>query len=383
MKEDNPQDGEQPKRAHGLRNILPWSEYDLDIPLHASGGNSMKKQHRFDGKRCCGHHWLLNSRDHKMGGNGSGATGQGCDGQCCGGTIGISHRQDGVNLGCFYNCHTDDLGGVGFAAGHRIGQICAVQGQNQLPGFGYTYLEQYLIGADFSKSKGTGPGSCNAGTAVGTFLRKADIGAGGYGFGIVGWHQCEEICIAQDTACRPLRADRAGFTHRPLRADRAGFANGPLRSDRAGFANGPLRTDRSGFTHGPLRADSACFTDGTLRADRTLRTNGPLGAYRAWVPFRALRSDRTGDAFWPLGTNGTSDAGNTLRPDRPPWPDRPLGTGRTWRTVHTATLVWLMGAVMRFGAVTLAGVVIELWFISSVIEAIVSVQKNPSFLKLL
>ena len=347
MKEDNPQDGEQPKRAHGLRNILPWSEYDLDIPLHASGGNSMKKQHRFDGKRCCGHHWLLNSRDHKMGGNGSGATGQGCDGQCCGGTIGISHRQDGVNLGCFYNCHTDDLGGVGFAAGHRIGQICAVQGQNQLPGFGYTYLEQYLIGADFSKSKGTGPGSCNAGTAVRTILRKADIGAGGYGFGIVGWHQCEEICIAQDTACRPLRSDRPGF------------ANGPLRSDRAGF------------------------TDGALRADRTLRTNGPLGAYRTWVPFRALRSDRTGDAFWPLGTNGTSDAGNTLRPDRPPWPDRPLGTGRTWRTVHTATLVWLMGAVMRFGAVTLAGVVIELWFISSVIEAIVSVQKNPSFLKLL
>jgi hypothetical protein len=42
-----------------------------------------------------------------------------------------------------------------------------------------------------------------------------------------------------------------------------------------------------------------------------------------------------------------------------------------------------MGAVMRFGAVTLAGVVIELWFISSVIEAIVSVQKNPSFMKLL
>ncbi len=136
--------------------------------------SSMKKQHRFGGKRCCGHHRLLNSGDYQMGGNGAGATGQGGDGQRFGGSVRISHRQDGVSLGGFHNRHANDLGGAGCAAGHRISQICAVQGQNQLSGFGYAYLEQHLIGADFRQSERIRTGPDNVGSTVRSVLREAD-----------------------------------------------------------------------------------------------------------------------------------------------------------------------------------------------------------------
>ena len=119
--------------------------------------------------------WLLNLGDYQVRGNWPGSACQRRDRQRRSGSCGISHSQNGVDNCCFHNCHSDNLGCSCCAACDCICQICAIQGKNQLAGFGHAHLEQYLIGADFCQIEGTGAGSGNAGSAVGSILRETDI----------------------------------------------------------------------------------------------------------------------------------------------------------------------------------------------------------------
>ena len=131
---------------------------------------------------------LLDLRDYQMCRNRTGTAGQRSDCQSCCGSFGVAHSQNRVCNRCFHNRHADNLGDSRSATGNGIWQIFAIQGQNQLPCFGHTHLEQNLIGADFYQIKGTGAGTGDAGTAVGPILGEADIRTGRDGGGVIRRH---------------------------------------------------------------------------------------------------------------------------------------------------------------------------------------------------
>ncbi len=322
--------------------------------------------------------WLCQLGDHKVGRDRAGATGRRRDGQCCGGAFRVADSQQRVYSSSFYDGHTHDLGCAGGASDHRIGQICSVQGQNELPGFCDTNLEQDLVDANITKGKRTFACPGDAGAAVWTVLGEADIFTWGNGVGVVRGHKGVEICIAQHTAsrtCRPsftyrtlrtgrpgftyrtLRTDRpgftyrtlrtgrpgcthgSGFTYRPLWTGRPGFTNRPLWTCRSGSTNRSLGTGRSGCTHGsgftyrPLGAYGAGHTGRALRANRPGFSCRTLWTYRAGSTYRSLRTGRSGNPRGTLRTNGSGFSGRTLGAHRPRYSRR---TGRTSRSGYAA-----------------------------------------------
>ena len=309
--------------------------------------------------------------------------------------------------------------GAGCATCYSICQIFAIQSQDQLPGFGDTYLEQDLIGADFCQIKGAGAGTGNAGSAVRTVLRETDIRTGCYRCSVVRRHQGIKIGVAQYAAGRSLRTNRAGFTNRPLRSGSAGFTGrslgtgGTLRSGSAGFTGRPLWPDRAGNTCRPLGTDRPGNTRRTLRTGRTSDTGGALRANRAGFTGRALRANGPGNACRPLRTGGTCYTGGTLRTNRAGFTDRPLRTdrtgnalrplrtnrpsdsgdtlrtgwaSRTYRTLGAGRARWAicaaamisLRAAILIWIVVLTYIIIELRAAISLIKTVVSVQNDPS-----
>ncbi len=297
----------------------------------------------------------------------AGASGYRRNGQRRGSAFRVTHRQNRVGGGGFYNGHANDLGAAGIPACYGVSKIRPIEGKDQLPGFGGTNLEQHLISADVCQVERIRAKAGNAPGAVRAVLGEADIRPGGDGSRIVRGHQGIEIGIGKYATSRALRPNRASFSGRTLGSGSARSTNGTLRTGRTGFANRPLRTsgtDRSGsarcadgalrtsrtsFTNRPLRASradrsgSACSANGTLRAGRASFTDRPLwasgagsagfacgslGADRAGLTGRALRADRSGYTGRALRSGRASNTGRTLRANGALFTGRALGANR-------------------------------------------------------
>ena len=74
----------------------------------------------------------------------------------------------GCGFVCYCSCRMVRC--AGGPAHHRIGQLCTIESQNQLPGLGDADLELHQIGANIRQREGTGAGPGNACAAVGAIL---------------------------------------------------------------------------------------------------------------------------------------------------------------------------------------------------------------------
>lgn len=126
--------------------------------------------------------------DNKVGGDGLRSAREGSDRKRRRVIGGIEDRQNGIDRGGRYDRHTNDLRCACCPTRHGICQLFAVQGQEQLPRFRYTDLEQHLIRADLSEIEGIRSGSGNVRSAAWSVLREADIRTRSHGCGIVGRH---------------------------------------------------------------------------------------------------------------------------------------------------------------------------------------------------
>jgi len=270
-----------------------------------------------------------------MGRDRAGSACQRGDGQRCRSALRITDGQHRIHGGGFHQGHTHDLGNTGGSAHNGIRKICPIKGQNQLTSLCHAHLEQHLVNADIRKVKGAGAGSCDTAAAVGSVLGEADICAGCDGSRIVRRHQRIEVRKIQNTACRTLRTDGAGFANGTLGTNCTGCANGTLRTGGTGFTGRTLRTNCTGCADRALRTGGTGFTGRTLRTNRTHFTYRPLWANRACSANRPLRTSRTGYTRRTLGANRAGLTNRTLRAYRTGYTCRPLGAGGTGYTRRT------------------------------------------------
>ncbi len=326
----------------------------------------------------------------------AGASGYRRNGQRRCGAFRVTHRQNRVGGGGFYNSHANDLGAAGIPACYGVSKIRPIEGKDQLASFGDTNLEQHLISADVCQVERIRAKAGNAPGAVRAVLGEADIRPGGDGSRIVRGHQGIEIGIGEYATGRTLRPNRASFSGRALgagsarctdgtnRASRTGFTDRSLRAggagsagfssralganrarlsgralgaDGAGHTGRALHAYRPGYTGRALGPNWALFTGRALGANRALYAGRALGASRpgdpgracwanaASLPYRPLRANRAGDPCRALHTGRPSWPRYTLRPHRPSWPNGALRPCRTLRTHRALGVNGVLGHI--------------------------------------